>query len=726
MGRIWLLAVIAAGIWFLTVYGQYRPAALGLDAPATQFSAARADAVLDRLLEAQQPHPAGSQEAARVRARLLKELDALGVHARTVTEMSCFSEARWSILPCGSVTNIIANVSPGSGKGILLTAHTDSVAAGPGAADDGSGVATLLETIRALKARHLAGGHPVTALFTDGEENGMVGAAAYLRDPRARAATGAVINVEARGNQGPSYLFQTSPGDGRLIDLYAASVPHVATSSLYAEIYKYLPNDTDLTVFLLNGIAGYNFAFIGNVAQYHTPLDRRENIDPRSLQQHGENALELADTLSRTDLARLKGRDAIYLDVLGFWLPRLPQSWALPMSLIAFAGIALAGFLTRGRGRMWPGSALAALMPVLLLAGCVGTGFGLTFIAAQISGHTDPSFAHPMYMRLALGFGVWTVALLTSRWAGAIASWLWLAGLAIACALFLPGVTPYFLFPCLVGAPLLLVTAWGGREIALLVGALAALAIWIGLTAAGEAIMGLRLHVLFTATAAFGLVALLPLLGKARDAAWAVSMAVSLLIALVMAVTAGLQPAFSNAAPERMNIRYVEYQGKAAWLADPVERLSPDLRAAVDFSAKPERFLERGYVAFAGAPKFPAPSAIVARSGNDVTLELNAPGDGVALVVPEKAKLTSLTVGGVTVSAPEREVFVMCGTPDCGQAHITLRLASSAPVTLTLISQRRGLPPEGERLLNARPSNVVPSQSGDVTWLAAKIDVPGG
>ena len=31
-------------------------------------------------------------------------------------------------------------------------AHMDSVPAGPGAGDDGSGVATLLETIRALKA----------------------------------------------------------------------------------------------------------------------------------------------------------------------------------------------------------------------------------------------------------------------------------------------------------------------------------------------------------------------------------------------------------------------------------------------------------------------------------------------------------------------------------------------------------------------------------------------
>ncbi len=177
----------------------------------------------------------------------------------------------------------------------------------------------------------------------------------------------------------------------------------------------------------------------------------------------------------------------------------------------------LAGLLTRREGRIWPGSVLAALMPLVLLAGCVGVGFALSLIAVRISGHADPSFAHPLYMRLALGFGVWAVMLLASRWAGGIASWLWLAVLAVICALFSPGVTPYFLFPCLVAAPLLLATAWGGREMALFIAALAALVVWIGLTAAGEAIMGLGLHILFTVTAAFGLIALLPLLGKVRS-----------------------------------------------------------------------------------------------------------------------------------------------------------------------------------------------------------------
>src|SRR5271170_4459661 len=151
MGRIWGLAALAAGIWLLSVYGQSMPRALGTDAPATAFSWARADTALGRILSPERPHPVGSPEAAAVRGRILKELAGMGVAARQQSQMSCVSEARWHQVDCATVTNIIADVLPGNGKSVLLMAHSDSVAAGPGAGDNGSGVAVLLETIRALK-----------------------------------------------------------------------------------------------------------------------------------------------------------------------------------------------------------------------------------------------------------------------------------------------------------------------------------------------------------------------------------------------------------------------------------------------------------------------------------------------------------------------------------------------------------------------------------------------
>ena len=727
MVRIASLAALVVAVWLLGAYGQSRPEALGPDAPASQFSAARATAALGRVLGPQKPHPVGSPENAAVRARLLTELRAMGVAAREVKAMSCYSEMRWGAVECASVTNIIAQVTPApknqtSGKVVLLMAHLDSVAAGPGACDDGCGVATLLETIRALKARGATGAHPIMALFTDGEEAGLLGAAAWLRDPTAKARTGVVINVEARGNQGPSYLFQTSDGNAPLIGLYAHSVSRFTTSSLYGEIYKYLPNDTDLTPFLHAGIPGYNFALIGQVAHYHTSLDRRENIDLRGLQQHGDNALALAQALSNTDPAQLTSANAIYLDVLGRWLPRLPVAWALPLSILAFVLIALAGIFTRRERREIRRPGLALLMPPLFVAGSVGIGFGLHWIAAIISGHPQPAFAEPLWMRLSLASGVFALAVLVSRGAGAIACWLWLAGLSIACALLAPGVTPYFLFPALVAAPLLLVTARGGRGVAAFISALAAMIIWLPLCATTEPLMGIDVHPLFTATAGLGLVTLLPLL-KAKDG-WGATFGILVLAALGFAVTAGLQPAWTATSPQRLNLKYAEQAGKGFWLAGASNILPPSLRAAARFSDEPRRMVEMAYVAPAGVARRAPPRATTRRAGDEVSLQLQAPGDSVMLLVPQEARLQSLTLDGVTVAAPPGRATIVCATPDCGHAQMTLKLGAPGPVAITLLSLTRGLPPEGGKLLAARPTSAVPSQEGDVTVLAGSIAVP--
>lgn len=721
MVRIISLAALVAGIWLLSAMNPWRPQALLADAPAREFSAGRADKLLAKILGPERPHPAGSAEAEAVRGRILSELAAMGIPAQTQSGMSCRAERRWGALACATVTNIIADVVPGAGKAVVLMAHADSVAAGPGAADDGSGVAILLETIRALNVRAPRGGHPIVAVFTDGEEDGLLGAELFFRGAR-RAGTGVVINVEARGNQGPSYLFQVSKGDGPLIDFYARSVARYATSSIYGEIYRFLPNDTDLTPALAAGIPGINFAFIGNAAQYHTPLDRRENIDRASLQQQGDGALALADNLARAGNQPLQGEDEVYLDILEVWLPRLALHWVLPLAIVSFILIALAGIWTpRGR-RDLPQPLLAASMPLLLLAGGVGMGFLLHGLAALISGEPDPSFAHPLALRLSLAFGVFAVVLLTAQRAGAVACWLWFSGLGIAAAIWAPGLAPYFLFPSLVAAPLLLASVRGGRGFALFLAALPALVIWIGFNAGSEPIMGLRLHPLFMITAAFGLMPLLPLLRPAQDWGWV--LAGCLALSLVLAVVAGLQPAFSASAPQRLNLRYIELLGKAYWMADPVAHLPPSLRAAARFSPTPQQLLERGYLAPGGAAQFPAPSASVRRNGDTVTLNLNAAGDGMALLVPKEAELSSVTLNDVTVPVDGGQLLITCGTPDCGSARLVLKLSSTAPVDLTLIAHRRGLPPEEAGLVKARGNLAVPSQQGDATLLTARVTVP--
>jgi hypothetical protein len=535
--RIWFLGLLAVGFWLLSVYGS-GPSPLPADAPATAFSAARADATLARLLGPEVPHPSGSHAAAAFRARLEAELNRLGIPYEERTLDSCYGRDHWHF--CGTVTNLRALAIPGTGREVLLMAHTDSVRTGPGACDDGCGVATILETLRALKARHLNGNRPVAALFTDGEESGLLGSGAYARDPAMKTRTGVVVNVEARGNRGQSVLFQTSPGDAALIDLYARAAAHPAASSLYAEIYRILPTDTDLSPFLDAGYTGINFAFIGGVRDYHTARDRRAAIAPVSLQHEGENVLAMTAALASVDPAALKSGNAIYVDVLNHWLPRLPVTWALPLSVLVFVMIALAGYLTPRERRMPQRPVLAALTPVTLLLLSVGAGFVLHGLAGWIGGSANPAALHPVWLRWSLAFGVWGMTLITARWAGGIACWLWFAGLAVITAIWLPGFSPYFLFPSLVAAPLLLATVRGGRGAAYFLSALAVLAIWAAFNAGSEDIMGLRLHPLFTVTASFIMLALLPLMAGRR---LGLSAFASLTVAVLLAVMAGFNVA---------------------------------------------------------------------------------------------------------------------------------------------------------------------------------------
>lgn len=699
---------------------------MSVNAPLTEFSAARADKALARILGPERPHPAGSAEDAAVHSRIEAEFARLGVRTQTLSGMSCYGEVRWRATSCAQVTDIIGEVSPGSGPAIVLMAHMDSVAAGPGAGDDESSVAIIMETIRAFKARGLTSAHPILALITDGEENAMLGASAFLNDPNWRARTGVVINLESRGNQGRSFLFQTSPGDGALVDLYAHSVPHLATSSLYAEIYKVLPNDTDLTPFLQAGVTGYNFSFIGNVAHYHTPRDRRENLDPQALQQQGESALGLVSALGHTDFAALKHGDDIYFDVLGFWLPRLPKSWALPLSVLAFLGIAFAGIRRRGPWRPLLRRVSGLAMAPLLLIGVVAMGFLLHEIAALLSSHPDPSFAHPWALRLALFFGVWSVALLAT-WFGAsvIDAWLWISGLSIAAAALVPGLSPYFLFPSLIAAIVLLVAARSSDRVwhfAAWIGALACAFTWLNLAASGEAIMGLAAHPLFTVSAGFALIALLPLMSRKSANP---SMLISAGLALVFAIVAGFLPAFSYASPERLNLHYVEERGHAYWVADPVRHLPESLTRTGKFSQiTPLPLFGRGYRGDAGVAENAGPDADISHSGDRLTIALHGSrrADGMLLIFPAPLALESVDDRHFANMPPSTRLS--CETPDCANATITLR--GKSPTSLDLVEMRRGLPAKGQALLRARPDDAVPSSAGDQSFLVQHITVPGG
>jgi hypothetical protein len=290
------------------------PAARGLEAPATDFSALRALEQVRAI--AVTPHPVGSRAHDEVRDHLVGVLTHLGLAPRIQDERAALRIA--GSIHGARVENVIAKLpgSRGGGPAVLLVAHYDSVAQSPGASDDGAGVATLLETARALRA-----GPPlandVVFLFSDAEEIGLVGAFAFRTEELAKEPVGIALNFDARGTGGSVGMYDTTENNGALLHALAAAASHPVATSLLGVLAHALPNDSDATVFMRAGIPTYAFAYGDHVFQYHSRNDSAEALDPRSLQHEGDYALPLVRALGMSSLPLPASPDVAYFDVFG-------------------------------------------------------------------------------------------------------------------------------------------------------------------------------------------------------------------------------------------------------------------------------------------------------------------------------------------------------------------------------------------------------------------------
>jgi len=323
-GLIVFACFIVVGLAMISLDGPPRP--LSEQAPLSTFSAARAMKHLSIIARA--PHPINSPEHGAVRDYVLRALHETGLDPQV--QRITGDDHGFKIE--GAVENIACRLQGSSQeKAILLVAHYDSVAAGPGASDDGAAVAALLETARALKLLPQLK-RDIIFLFTDGEETHLLGARAFVAEHPWAKDVDVVLNFEARGIRGPSIMFETSDQNGWVIRHFGQAVSHPVANSLSYEIYKRMPNNTDFTVFRHAGYSGLNFAFIDGLAYYHTKFDSIQNIEPGSLQHHGDYMLELAREFGNTTGDEAKSPNMIYFDVFG-------------MALVRYSGLTVGIFL---------------------------------------------------------------------------------------------------------------------------------------------------------------------------------------------------------------------------------------------------------------------------------------------------------------------------------------------------------------------------------------------
>lgn len=280
----------------------------------------------------QKPHAVGFAAHTEVRNYIISELQKMGL---ATSQQDGYTAGDWANY--SKASNILARIKGSeNGKALLLLSHYDSNPhSSLGASDAASGVATILEGVRAFLSMNKTPKNDIIILISDAEELGLNGADLFVNKHPWTKDIGLVLNFEARGSGGPSYmLVETNRGNGNLIKEFTKANPEypVANSLVYS-IYKMLPNDTDLTVFREDGdIEGFNFAFIDDHYDYHTARDNYERLDRNTLAHQGSYVMPLLTYFSNSDLNNLKSLDDYnYFNIPFFKLVSYPFEWVWPL-----------------------------------------------------------------------------------------------------------------------------------------------------------------------------------------------------------------------------------------------------------------------------------------------------------------------------------------------------------------------------------------------------------
>ena len=734
------------------------PAVVPASAPAAEFSAERALRHVRVISE--RPHPTGSADNVRVREYVMAELTALGLEPQLQTTTGVGT--RYQV--AGRVTNVMARMkgrTPG-GPAVMIAAHYDGVGAAPAAGDDAAGSAALLETLRALKSG-TPPEHDVIALFTDGEEMGLLGAAAFVREHPWAHDVAMVLNFEARGDFGRSLMFETGTGNLDAVRVLR-TVPDVTASSLTVTIYRSLPNDTDLSEFSILAQPALNFAFIGGVTRYHTLHDDLAHLDARSVQHHGSQMLALTRAFAAGPLPRLVTGDAVFFDFPFLGIIAYPERWSLPISLAAAVLVVLVLVQGRRREPRWALQVtVGAVATVLAVVGSAATAHAASTALVRL--HTAMGWGGaPMWsgvyavacalLAFAVTAAAWGIA---RRWAsaaavhaGALLIW---TVLAVGVSWKIPGASFLLAWPLAVVAAAVLARR----------GAMAAQ--WMGVMVAASLLVpliysvgGFTLPLSGAGAIALGvLVALLAMLltpmleqmaGDTRGAFVGTLFGASLAMSVVGMIT--VRPSVDEATVADLTYA-VNADSTGAWLGAAADVTSASSWASQVLGA--ERRMFSGTKGPSAAPAWLVPSMdgrikFAARAVPRV--ELRGPeakvltdsltADGRHLVVRVTTAPGTLAVGLRLLDARVAKASVdgrdiattryrrtsaqwtlMYTAPADSGLVLSFDVPRDARPSLEMTARTPGLPTISAMPIAPRPADVVPIQSGDVTVVYRRV-----
>jgi hypothetical protein len=283
----------------------------------------------------------------------------------------------------------------------------------PAAADGGVSTATLLETVRAIKAVPPLK-NDVIVYVGDADVNGVLGPIAFHKHPWSRD-TGVGFAFEGIGSSGPSALVYEGQGIP-VRDVYSSLqkpalevYPSAQNGWWLDQALEVLPRP--LVVLPLNSTpfagavspelgllqvgtdtAGLGFGQFRGSYVYHTILDNPQCLDPRSLQDQGQNALSLVRHFGDLPLHqanRQQSAPLVAFNILPGRVVSYPSTWALPLAVaIALLFIVVLVFGIWRRRLKLSGFLLGLL---LFLVSLVGTG-AVTALGWKLGVALNPAY----------------------------------------------------------------------------------------------------------------------------------------------------------------------------------------------------------------------------------------------------------------------------------------------------------------------------------------------
>ena len=375
----------------LTVYVSFNDLIPSSEKPLDKYDFSIENALDHLRIISKKPHYTGSEYHSVVRDYILNELKNMGLETeiqnQVVTRFCCVGT---------NTSNIIGTIKGSSnGKSLVLLTHYDSRHhASFGASDAGSGVVTILEGVRSFLSKNTIPINDIHLVFTDAEEIGLLGAQAFVKNHSLVDNIGLVLNFEARGSGGPSYmLMETNGKNGVLISEFINAEPGFpAANSLMYSIYKMLPNDTDLTVFREKAnINGFNFAFIGDHFDYHTSLDSFERLDRNTLIHQADYIMSMLNHFSKINLSNLDSEnDYVYLNFPILKMLHYPYSWIYPLLIFSIIFFLFIIYLGLAINKL---SIQGILNGILALTISLFTCLSITIILWKTISYFNPDYA---------------------------------------------------------------------------------------------------------------------------------------------------------------------------------------------------------------------------------------------------------------------------------------------------------------------------------------------